>query len=81
MLRWVPIRVWIGSRLNPYGKCRLNKLEFLQKISQQLQTKQQSQVASAEVPQQLEDHRQAEAVPVAAAPSEQQLQSILDNWE
>ena len=60
-------------------KTSFNKLEFLQKISQQLQTKQQSQVASAEVPQQLEDHRQAEAVPVAAAPSEQQLQSILDN--
>jgi len=24
MLRWAPVRAWIGSRLNPYGKCRLN---------------------------------------------------------
>ena len=25
MLKWASIRVWIGARLNPNGKCRFNQ--------------------------------------------------------
>lgn len=69
-------------------KTNFNKLEFLQKISRQLQLKQQSQAEShADSSNSSEGHSTAEAkrpveASAAAAPaSPQQLQSILDNWD